>query len=141
MALGKLIILPNILCWLSAKPKLFFPLLPSKLCRVSLTDTRQSANGRALQLAAVARPAHVLVFCRVPDVCRVFRYYLPSVYFKALGKESFCRVQYVSRMFPRRHSAHSRFECPMECTRETLRHSSYLLFLVVHVGGIEGVWC
>ena len=94
--------------------------------------TRQSANGRALKLAAVARPAHVLLFCQVPNICPLFRYYLPSVYFKALGKEGFCRVQYICRMFPWRHSAHSRFaECPMECTRETLRHSSYLLFLVV----------
>jgi len=35
-------------------------------------------------------------------------------------------------MFPWWDLAHSRFvECPMECTRQTLRHSTYLLFPVV----------
>ena len=49
------------------------------LCRVSLTDTRQSSNGRAAHPTAVTRPPHVPVLCRVSVfaecfvvVCQVF---------------------------------------------------------------------
>ena len=53
------------------------------LCRVSLTDTRQSSNGRAAHPTAVTWPSHAqrtcLYFCRVSMfaecfgvVCRVF---------------------------------------------------------------------
>ena len=89
------------------------------LCRVPLTDTRQTPNGRHTnwQISTWLFFAECLYFIEC---------------FLALDKEFVCRVQLFCWVFFLQHSAKILFaECPKDCTRQTPLHSANWLFPVV----------
>ena len=117
--------LAKIISLSSAKEKHSANLL---LCRVPLTDTRQTPNGRHTNWRMSTWRFFAECLCFVECFFLVYR----VVFFQHLAKNLICRVPLFCRVLFLQHSANSFVaECPMECTRQIFWHSANLMFSVL----------